>query len=63
MSTVESHVYWYIQTSANLFDWVDYRLIETTKVEDTEKNLRIGHASIDDALSGKHLFYRVRAVE
>jgi|GEM_PF-1650339 len=63
MSTIESNVYWYIQTSANLFDWVDYRLIETTKVEDAENNLRVGQASIDDAFNRNQLFYRVRAVE
>lgn len=63
MTTNEEYANWNLQISNNLLNWTNYKVIETTKDENAEENLRFGHLYIDDDLNKDKQFYRVQAVE
>lgn len=63
MTTTEEYAQWNLQSSNDLLNWENYKLIETIKDENADELFRTGHLYLDDTLNENQLFYRVLAVE
>jgi hypothetical protein len=63
MTTTEEYAQWNLQSSNDLLNWKNYKLIETIKDENADELFRTGHLYLDDTLNENQLFYRVLGVE
>ena len=63
MTTTEEYAQWNLQSSDDLLNWENYKVIETIKDDNADELFRTGHLLLDDTLNENQLFYRVLAVE
>jgi hypothetical protein len=63
MTTTEEYALWNLQSSDDLLNWENYKVIETIKDDNADELFRTGHLLLDDTLNENQLFYRVLAVE